>query len=200
MFDQLGSGQMTVRTVSVRLAAFLAALGVDAGAVGLAVGRQLMVEPVPEPRFVFLCPPREPDVRRRPVEPPWPDIHRLARSPVPRPPAPPPPLPPRPPQPQRLFGDQPVHVSGRVEIATRIKAPMPQLPPLARKARLQGIVILEVIIDPSGTVIDSRVLRDIGLGCGEAARATVLAWKFRPARLDGQPISVYQTVTVRFEL
>lgn len=199
MFDPLPSDRPTIRRVIMRLVAFLVALGVDAGVVGLAVARQLMVEPVPEPRFVSLGPPCGHGARSRSVEPPWPDIHKLARSPVARPPAPPPPLPTRPPQPPGFVGDQPIRLSHGVEAATRIKAPAPELPPLARKAGLQGIVILEVIIDQNGTVTDSRVLRDIGLGCGEAARAAVLTWKFRPARLDGRPISIYQIVTVRFE-
>jgi TonB family protein len=199
MFDPSGSDRMTVRRAGVKLVALLGALGVDTGVVGLAFARQLMVEPVPEPRFVILCPPREPGTRPVPAEPLWPDIRALIQRPVPPRPVPPTTLPVRLTRAPRQVGDQPMRVSDRMEAPALIKGSAPQMPRLGRKAGLQGIVVLEVIIDQNGTVTDSRVLRDLGLGCGEAARAAVLDWKFRPARLDGRPISVYQIVTIRFD-
>jgi protein TonB len=76
----------------------------------------------------------------------------------------------------------------------------PNYPDVAIKTKVQGVVILEAIIDTSGQVVDGRVLRDIGMGCGQAALQAVRQWRYRPATLNGRAVSVYLTVTVRFEL
>lgn len=199
MFNPLDSDWWTVRLATGKLVALLVALGVDIGVVGLAAAKQLLVEPVAQPLLVTCGPPCQYRNRSKPAEPPWPDIRNLTRSPIPWPPAPPPSLPPWRPQPPRPTGDQPLHASNWVDAPTLIKGSTPQIPRLARKVGLQGVVILEVIIDQNGNVTDSRVLRDLGMGCGDSARAAVQGWKFLPARLDGRPISVYQIVTVRFE-
>ncbi|HPC83801.1 MAG TPA: energy transducer TonB [Thermoanaerobaculaceae bacterium] len=76
----------------------------------------------------------------------------------------------------------------------------PVYPEIAVKARTQGVVILEAIIDREGQVVGARVLRDIGMGCGNAALQAVRQWRYRPATLNGRTVAVYLTVTVRFEL
>lgn len=76
----------------------------------------------------------------------------------------------------------------------------PRYPEAARQARLTGVVILEAVIDRNGNVVDARVLRDIGLGCGSAALQAVRQWRYQPAIRNGRRIAVYLTVTVRFEL
>jgi protein TonB len=61
------------------------------------------------------------------------------------------------------------------------------------------VVIIEVVVDREGRVADSRVLREPGFGTGEAALTAVDRWRFRPATLDGRPVAVFLTVTVRFQ-
>jgi periplasmic protein TonB len=76
----------------------------------------------------------------------------------------------------------------------------PVYPEIARKLHREGVVILEAIIDKAGNVVDVRVLKDPGFGLSEAVLAAVHAWRYRPATLDGRPVSVYLTVTVTFHL
>ncbi len=78
--------------------------------------------------------------------------------------------------------------------------PLPEYPELARRARVEGTVLLEAVIDRLGNVTDVRIVRDLRLGCGEAAREAVRSWKYEPAILNGRTVSVILTVTVRFEL
>ena len=76
---------------------------------------------------------------------------------------------------------------------------MPIYPSMARIARVQGVVILEAVIDVSGRVESARVVRSISL-LDDAALEAVRQWRFEPARLNGQPVPVVMTVTVNFSL
>jgi protein TonB len=70
----------------------------------------------------------------------------------------------------------------------------------ARRARTEGMVILEAIIDTSGRVTAVRVLRSLPFGLEQSAVEAVRQWRYRPALLNGRPQSVYFTLTVHFDL
>ena len=76
----------------------------------------------------------------------------------------------------------------------------PEYPEEARKARIQGRVILQVVIRKDGTVGDFKVLKEpaADLGFAEAAIAAVEQWRYRPATKDGKPVPVYFVVVVNF--
>src|SRR5205823_1212946 len=98
------------------------------------------------------------------------------------------PPPPPPPQiPMRL------HSGMQAPVKTVHVAPI--YPPIAQSARVQGVVILEAVIDARGTVTSVSVLRSIPL-LDPAAVDAVRQWKFTPARLNDQPVPVVMTVTV----
>jgi len=64
---------------------------------------------------------------------------------------------------------------------------------------VQGVVIIEAVIDPQGKVVDARVLRSIPL-LDQAALEAVHQWEFTPTLLNGVPQSVIMTLTVNFVL
>ena len=72
-------------------------------------------------------------------------------------------------------------------------------PDIAKQARVQGIVILEAIIDPQGNVTNVRVLRSIPL-LDQSAIDAVKQWKYEPTLLNGVPVPIVMTVTVNFAL
>ena len=96
--------------------------------------------------------------------------------------------------------DPPIIVSPNVTAPIPLVRTVPEYPELARKVHKEGVVIVQAVIDRHGNVVGAEVLRDIGLGCGAAAAQAILGWKYRPALLDGRPVSVYLTVTFNFEL
>ena len=96
--------------------------------------------------------------------------------------------------------EPPRRVGGDVVAPVAIARQAPQYPELARKMRIEGVVVVEAVIDELGNVIDARPLHLLGFGCTEAALTAIRSWKFRPATLNGRPVSVYLTVTVNFEL
>jgi TonB family protein len=93
----------------------------------------------------------------------------------------------------------PVRVGGTVREPLKIHHVDPVYPEVALRARVQGVVILEIVVDPQGNVVDARVVRSVAL-LDQAALDAVHQWKFRPTLLDGSPVSVKMTVTVNFKL
>ena len=75
----------------------------------------------------------------------------------------------------------------------------PEYPPIAVRAQVQGVVILEAIVDREGRVEDVRVLRSIPL-LDAAAVAAVHKWRYSPLLLNGEPERFVLTVTVSFSL
>jgi len=107
-------------------------------------------------------------------------------DPVPPPPPPPPPAEIR-------------HVGGDIKPPRKVADVAPVYPPLARAARVEGIVILEAVIAEDGSVRDVRVLRSVQL-LDDAAAEAVRQWRFTPTLLNGQPVPVVMTITVAFKL
>ncbi len=96
--------------------------------------------------------------------------------------------------------EQPVILSPKMVAPVPVIRTLPEYPEIARKAHREGVVIVQAVIDRDGSVVSAEILRDIGLGCGEAATRAIREWKYTPATLDGRPVTVYLTVTVTFKL
>jgi protein TonB len=93
----------------------------------------------------------------------------------------------------------PVRVGGKISEPRKLKNVPPVYPEVAKQARVQGTVVLEATIDPSGRVDDVRVLRGIPL-LNDAAVDAVRKWVYSPTLLNGSPVPVIMTVTVNFTL
>ena len=94
----------------------------------------------------------------------------------------------------------PMQIAGDVLAPKRIYAPDPHYPEEARHGRIQGVVILQTIIDALGNVKDVKVLKGLPSGLTESAVDAVSSWRFEPATLEGRPVAVYYLVTVSFSV
>ena len=70
----------------------------------------------------------------------------------------------------------------------------------ARRALIQGTVVLEVVVDERGSPERIATISPIGFGLDERAQEAVSRWVFRPGRKDGRPVKTIATVTVDFRL
>jgi TonB family protein len=70
----------------------------------------------------------------------------------------------------------------------------------ARKARLQGTVLLRVEINTRGQVQNVEVARGLGLGLDERAVEAVRRWRFRSGTAGGKPVVMTAVVEMRFQL
>lgn len=70
----------------------------------------------------------------------------------------------------------------------------------ARRANIEGEVVLEIVVRSNGTVGDVKVLRGLRGGLSEQAIAAVRQWRFSPGRMRGVPVDVVVEVGVEFRL
>lgn len=96
--------------------------------------------------------------------------------------------------------EEPARVGGEVTAPEKISGGDPSYTEVARRARIQGVVIVEAAIDREGKVTSTRVLKSLPLGLDEKARQAVAGWRFAPAQRDGKPVPVLYTVTVNFRV
>ena len=75
-----------------------------------------------------------------------------------------------------------------------------EYPRAAVSGRVEGRVFIKFVVDENGNVKNPEVLKDIGAGCGNAAVEGIKKVKFTPGKLNGQPVKVYYTLPVSFEI
>ncbi|MBV9072743.1 MAG: energy transducer TonB [Acidobacteria bacterium] len=81
-----------------------------------------------------------------------------------------------------------------------IYKPDPKYTPEALSRRIEGTVIVEALIDASGTPQHVKVARSLGYGLDQSAIDCVQSWRFEPARKNGVPSEFSITVEVAFHL
>lgn len=91
-------------------------------------------------------------------------------------------------------------VEGDVLPPVKVYAPAPTYTEEARAARVQGVVILQAIIDAAGEVSSVKVLKGLPMNLTEQAMDAVQTWRFEPATLGGEPVPVYYNLTISFSL
>ena len=86
-------------------------------------------------------------------------------------------------------------VGGVIETPRREGAP--RYPTDARGTGVEGLVGVEIIVGPEGTVIDARVSVPL---LDTAALEAVKKWRNEPTIVNGQPVSIRLTRTINFTL
>jgi protein TonB len=80
---------------------------------------------------------------------------------------------------------------------TRIQ---PDYPELARKAGIEGTVLIKILVDKQGRVRDAILLRGVGAGLDEAALEAIRKWVYTPAIQNSRPVAVWVAQPVNFRL
>ncbi|HKI86315.1 MAG TPA: TonB family protein [Thermoanaerobaculia bacterium] len=83
-----------------------------------------------------------------------------------------------------------------------VKFVKPPYPPIAQRFKVQGTVVLTLLVDENGNVAKVRLLRGVGekVGINEAAIAAAKKARFKPASKDGVKVKMWFTLTVPFQL
>lgn len=91
--------------------------------------------------------------------------------------------------------NMPELIGGLAELQQKVR-----YPEMARKAGIEGRVIIQFIVNEQGNVEDPRVVRGIGGGCDEEALRAVKQAKFKPGRQRGNPVRVQYSLPIVFKL
>ena len=79
---------------------------------------------------------------------------------------------------------------------------LPVYPALARSQRVQGSVVVSVLVSETGAVLDTRIVSGVNrpVGINESALQTVRRSSFAPGTKDGVRVKSWTTVRVDFKL
>ena len=89
--------------------------------------------------------------------------------------------------------------SGGVPVPKRANTVKPEYPAEAQAQGIRGIVILELVIDKEGKVVDARIVRSVP-GLDEAALTAARQWTYELTKVDGKPVSLRLTVPITFAM
>ena len=96
--------------------------------------------------------------------------------------------------------------NGVYEVGHGVTAPKPTYTPnpefsdKARKKKIQGTVIVSMVVTAEGNVRDVSVTKSVEQSLDQQAIATISTWKFEPATKDGKPVTVHLHTEVDFRL
>jgi protein TonB len=76
----------------------------------------------------------------------------------------------------------------------------PRYTEIARRAGVQGTVIVEAVIDEKGNATQVHILRGLPMGLDRAAMDAIQQTQFKPAMMGSRPVKVYYTLTVTFTI
>jgi TonB family protein len=104
-----------------------------------------------------------------------------------------------------LSGEVGLAQAQRLKVGDNIKPPAiivkvnPTYPQEAQDRRIQGVVVLAIVIGEDGSVIDTEVRRSVP-ELDQAAVDAVLQWEYERTLLNGKPVEVEMDVTINFTL
>ena len=91
--------------------------------------------------------------------------------------------------------EMPEMIGGAAQLAASV-----EYPHIARKAGLEGLVVVKIVVNPDGTPSDPTVLKSPGKALDTAAIDAVMKQRFKPGRQRGRAVAAYMAIPVRFQL
>jgi TonB family protein len=92
-----------------------------------------------------------------------------------------------------------VKVGGAIAAPKKLVNVPPRYPDDALQAKVQGVVVLDVVVDANGVPTDLQVAKSVPM-LDAAAIDAVKQWRYEPTLLNGAPVPVAMSVTVNFSL
>jgi protein TonB len=99
----------------------------------------------------------------------------------------------------KIATPQRVRLSQGVTEGNLLNKVTPLYPDIAKRARIQGVVVLQAVISKQGTIENLRVVSGHPM-LTQSALDAVRQWRYRPYLLNGEPVEVETQITVNFNL
>lgn len=100
------------------------------------------------------------------------------------------------------FGDGTTPYGPGVTMPALVERVPPKYTADAMRARIQGSVWIECVVQADGTVGNARIMQSLDrrFGLDEEAMAAAKRWRFRPGTLHGKPVPVIVTIELMFSV
>jgi len=112
----------------------------------------------------------------------------------------PPPAPVATPRPAAELEDKVYRLTSDINRPVLLERVAPEYPRMARLRRVEGSVVVSIVIDRNGRVTQSKIIRSVNVHLDRAALDAVATWRYQPATLNGFPVAVYGIIELSFEL
>jgi len=95
---------------------------------------------------------------------------------------------------------------GSVQEIPRSSAPIathradPEYTEEARNAKIEGSVLIQMVIDENGIPTEPKVVRSLDKGLDMKAIEAVRKWRFKAGLKDGKPVAVSANIEINFRL
>ncbi|HKS25036.1 MAG TPA: TonB family protein [Thermoanaerobaculia bacterium] len=90
-----------------------------------------------------------------------------------------------------------IRVSKQPVVTHRV---IPQYPPMMQKIRMNGFVLLDCTIDPTGHIREAHVVGSSNPAFEQSALDAVYQWQFEPGTMNGVPVNVEFELKVSFQI
>lgn len=97
-------------------------------------------------------------------------------------------------------GGGPMHIGGAIQAPAVLRSVEAEFSEEARKSKFSGNVLVGLWVDAQGNPSHVHVVRGVGMGLDEKAVAAVRQYKFKPATLNGKPVTVDLNIEVNFQI
>jgi len=80
-----------------------------------------------------------------------------------------------------------------------------EYPEIAKKKGIEGMTVIQFIVEKNGAISNAKIVRDLEGGCGESALKTVekmnnLLARWTPGSQRGKKVKVQDTLPIRFKI
>lgn len=111
-----------------------------------------------------------------------------------------PPAPVPAPKPAAELEDKVYRLTSDINRPVLLERVAPEYPRMARLRRVEGSVVVSIVIDRNGLVTQSKIIRSADGHLDQAALDAVEAWRYQPATLNGFPVAVHGIIELSFRL
>ena len=91
-------------------------------------------------------------------------------------------------------------VGGDVTMPSVIYKVDPEYTEEAHSAKIEGAVVLSVVVGADGLAHDVSIIKSLNPGLDRNAAVVIQQWRFAPATRNGEPVAVRATIEVNFRL
>lgn len=97
------------------------------------------------------------------------------------------------------IGSQPEATGGHLQPPKVVSSPPPVYPTDARARNIEGVVVVDILVDTTGKIAETKVLSGPPM-LQQAALDALRRWRYQPAQLNGQVIPIHTKVDINFAL